>query len=543
MGLTLNSTTGAISGRPNEQGQFDVMLTATGPFGTASAILTLSIDPPGRSTGPFTALRVTSDPGDPLLEGSERSGTDGDAVFYGFYGRTPNYRLSLSFRPFSRFSPPFDISNEFYLVLDARMGTPPPPLLPGNYVDTDPEEIASGPQVYVDTNNRLANTAIGNFTIREISADPNANLEHLHASFVQFSNGSLSALRGWAWYKAENVITSWPFAYGKKGRPFEYQIVANNQPSSYSSGVLPTGLSLDPQSGRITGIPTVQGSYTVTVNGIGPNATASEDIWLKFNRTQGLGNISTRALIGAGDNSLIGGFIITGSENKRVIIRALGPSLGGLGLANPLNDPYLELHAGSGALLESNDDWPSNQAEVEETGLVPPDLRESAIVATLAPGNYTAVVTGKGGATGVGLVEVYDISLANAQLANVSTRCFVHLGDNVLIGGLIVAFGDQQEVSRILLRGLGPSLRDHNIENYLHDPVLGLHNANGITIASNDNWREAQEAEIIATGAAPTEDLESALIATLGPGNYTAIIRGKNNGTGVALVEAYHLDN
>jgi hypothetical protein len=199
------------------------------------------------------------------------------------------------------------------------------------------------------------------------------------------------------------------------------------------------------------------------------------------------------------------------------------------------------LHDGAGVSIALNDDWRSHQAEVEATGLPPSDDRESAIVATLAPGSNTAVVSGKNGATGVGLVEVYDIDpSADAQLANISTRAFVDLNDNVLIGGVIVTGGGQH---RVLLRAIGPSLGSGGVPNYLSDPVLELRAANGEIVASNDNWRDSQQNEIASSGIAPSMESESAILAELPAGTYTAVVRGKNDATGVALVEVYLLDN
>jgi hypothetical protein len=535
-GLTLNAITGLISGIAEEHGQFDVMLTATGQAGSTTAILHLGVDPPGRSTGPFTAMRLTSEMGDYIGQGHDASAAAGDGTFVGYTGGPT---MDISFRPWALFTNN-DWSGYLYLRLDGHGGV----LSPGAYVDPDPNWNGSGTHLFAEIGMTGPSDSTGSFNIREISADPNHRLEHFRASFVQFANRGPSALRGWVWYNAENVITSWPFAFGKQGRPFTYQIVANNEPTSYNCAGLPLGLSLDPQSGRITGIPTVFGVYDVTLNAIGPTAIASEALRLKINPAQTLANISTRVKVGVGNSSLIGGFIVAGRDNKKVIIRAIGPSLSGSGLNNALSDPVLDLRNDSGGLIASNDDWRSRQGEVEATGLPPTDDRESAMVAVLVPGNYTAIVTGKNGAVGLGLVEVYDIdSAANAQLANISTRGSVESGDNVLIGGFIVGFGNSQAQSRILFRAIGPALLYGGIPNYLSDPVMDLYNADGAIIASNDNWRDSQQTEIEATGIAPEWPAESAILVTLPAGRYTAIVRGKNNGTGIGLVEAYQVDN
>jgi hypothetical protein len=532
-GLALNTATGLISGAAEENGQFDILLTASGPDGSAVATLSLSVDLPGRSTGPFTAMRFLSEPGDPIGQGYDTSGAVGDGMFYGV---ASNGRFDLTFYPWAYFGTPTDFTGLLYL----RLGGP---IMPGTFFDTNPG--LGSPDIYASIGNGPAPyDNVGSYTIKEVSSAPNGRLEHFRGSFVQYTYHSLSPLRGWAWFQAENVITSWPFAFGKEGRPLGYQIIANNQPSSYSSSALPPGLSLDPVSGRIAGNPTVPGSYTVTVSAYGPSTIASEDLSLKINPAQALANISTRARVGVGASSLIGGFIITGRENKKVIIRAIGPSLAASGLTNLLDDPMLELRDRLGNLVAANDDWRTQQAQVEASGLPPPDDHESAIVVSLPPGNYTAIVTGKSGGTGIGLVEVYDLdSNANAQLANISTRGFVNVGDDALIGGFIVGFGGGQSQSRILFRAMGPSLLYSGISNYLSDPVLELHNANGAGIATNDNWRESQQAEIEATALAPSDNAESAILITLPAGMYTAVVRGDDGGTGVALVEAYLLDN
>ena len=252
-----------------------------------------------------------------------------------------------------------------------------------------------------------------------------------------------------------------------------------------------------------------------------------------------LGNISTRLLVETGDNVLIGGFIITGTQPKKIIVRAIGPSLSSL-FPGTLANPILELRNASGGLIASNDNWRSDQeAEIIATGIPPSNDLESAIVATL-PANssaYTAIVRGVNNGTGIGVVEAYDLDrTVDSKLANISTRGFVQTGDNVLIGGLIVV---GQNPLRVIVRAIGPSL---TLPGALGNPTLELRDGNGALIASNDDWRTDQEAEIIATGIPPTNDLESAIVRNLAPGNYTAIVRGVNNTTGIAVVEAYALN-
>lgn len=252
-------------------------------------------------------------------------------------------------------------------------------------------------------------------------------------------------------------------------------------------------------------------------------------------------NISTRGRVLTGEGILDGGFIITGTNLKKVIIRGLGPSLASSMLSGLLADPVLELHD-STSLLMTNDNWRDTQeADIEATGIPPSNDAESAIVATLAPGAYTAILEGKSGGTGIGLVEVYDLNLAaDSTLGNISTRGFVGTGDDVMIGGFIVA-ADEGVPDQVIVRAIGPSLVAAGITDPLLDPKLELHDQNGTLIASNDNWKDTQEAEIAATGLAPTDDREAAILQTLTAGPYTAIVEGVNATVGIALVEVYTL--
>jgi hypothetical protein len=269
-------------------------------------------------------------------------------------------------------------------------------------------------------------------------------------------------------------------------------------------------------------------------------------------------NLSTRAFVQTGDNVIIGGFIVQGTEVRRVIIRAIGPELTQYGIADVLANPRLELHDGSGALIASNDDWQTtilggiitgNQvSDIQASDHAPTAASESAIIANLRPGNYTAIVRGVNNTIGVGLVEVYDLNLsASSSLGNISTRSFVQTDEHVMIGGFIVR---GTEPKRVIIRAIGPELGlpPYNIANALANPTLELHDGSGALIASNDDWQTTilggiitgnQVSDIQASDHAPTAASESAIIANLRPGNYTAIVRGVDNMTGVALVEVY----
>jgi hypothetical protein len=251
-------------------------------------------------------------------------------------------------------------------------------------------------------------------------------------------------------------------------------------------------------------------------------------------------NLSTRGRVGAGENVLIAGFIITGSGSKNVVLRAIGPSLTSSGISDGLPDPVLELRAADGSLITSNDDWKTNQTQVQATGLAPTDDRESAIVASLSPGAYTAIVMGKGTATGVALAEVYDIDSqpSASTLANISTRGSVQTENNVLIGGFHL--GNASSFTLVLARGIGPSLINFGVTNPLVDPTIELHDANGATVSANNDWRDTQELQILYFAIPPANDLEAAILYSLPPGPSTVIVAGKSGGAGVGLVEIFN---
>jgi hypothetical protein len=299
-------------------------------------------------------------------------------------------------------------------------------------------------------------------------------------------------------------------------------------------------------------------AYAATFNGeediyyvrISPSAVQAEP---------SLSNISTRSLVQTGEHVMIGGFIVQGTGPKRVIFRAIGPELGPFGIANPMDNPTLELHDQTGALIGRNDNWQttilggvitSNQVgQIQNSGHAPTEPRESAIIANLQPGNYTAIVRGVSNTTGVALVEVYDLNPgATSTLGNISTRSFVQTGQNVMIGGFIVQGSGRK---RVIIRAIGPELTQFGISDALHNPRLELHDSAGALIASNDNWQmtilggiisSSQVSDIQNSGHAPSVPSESAIVANLQPGNYTAIVRGVSNSSGVALVEVYDLD-
>jgi hypothetical protein len=348
-------------------------------------------------------------------------------------------------------------------------------------------------------------------------------------SFTQGANGTLVIQDGGA--QPDEFDQLQVVGNATLGGTLDLQLISGYKPSTLDT-FSPLGYS--EMSGKFATI-----SSNATVN-VGPTGlTASVNPALPGPTGAALRNISTRAFVQTGDNVIIGGFIVTGpaGSTKEVLLRGLGPSLTGEGVAGALADPVLQLYQGSN-LIDTNDNWMSNQAAVQATGIPPTNPLESALVTTLAPGAYTVVLSGKAGGTGVGLVEVYDLSPDSAaMLANISTRCSVETGDNVLIGGFIL---QGSEPASILVRALGPSLTAEGVTGALADTILDVYDVNG-DVLSNDDWRNTQETAIIATGVPPTNDKESAILATWAPGNYTAVVSGKNDGTGVGLVEVYNL--
>lgn len=290
-----------------------------------------------------------------------------------------------------------------------------------------------------------------------------------------------------------------------------------------------------------------QSSAVYARDNVSLNFTSSADPYkINFVTSPQSTNISTRGNVGTGANIMIGGFIITGPTPKKVILRAIGPSLAAFGVPNTLSNPALLLFKGP-TPLANNDNWgnlsAADQATLLANNLAPGDPRESALVQTLAPGAYTAQVIGVAGTTGNALVEVYDIDpLSPSTLTNISTRAAVGINNDVTIAGFIVKGDD----SNILIRGIGPSLTAFGVPGALADPTLELHNAAGAIITSNDNWQTQSAGNgtpqaIINTGMAPTFGKESAILRTLPAGAYTCILRGAGGTTGVGLIEVFQI--
>ena len=302
---------------------------------------------------------------------------------------------------------------------------------------------------------------------------------------------------------------------------------SNNSASDFASGIAtPVCLALGPD-GCLYYLAQGNGGQVFKISAIASQAL----------------DISSRSRVTTGDNVMIGGFIITGNAGKKVLVRGIGPSLIQSNVPDALPDPFLELHGPSGALIIANDNWrDTQQTEIINSQLAPTNDLESAIVQTLQPGAYTAILKGKGSASGIGVVEVYDLDSATAsKLANISTRSFVQTSDNVMIGGFIL--GNNNGAAKVIIRAIGPSLTQTGIGNALADPTLELRDGNGAVLMVNDNWQDDsnQAAQVTAAGVPPTNALESAIATSLLPGPYTAIVAGKNGGTGIGLVEVYNI--
>ena len=337
--------------------------------------------------------------------------------------------------------------------------------------------------------------------------------------------------------------------------------------SSDASATLPADSTLSNGAGTFSATLKTAGNQTITAKDTSPASVAGTSGAISVGNaptatptptaTPGLvGNVSTRLPAGTGDNVLIEGFIVQGPAGsiKKIIVRAIGPSLAPFGITDAVADPTLEIHDASNAIIATNDNWQTTEvggiitadqvAEINASQLAPNNDLESAIIANLAPGSYTAVVRGAGDTVGTGVVDAYDLSAGSpAKLANIATRGLIQPGDKLMIAGFIIQSGSV----RAVVRAIGPSLSAFGITNALADTTLQLRDQNGAIVVENDDWKvrsdgSSQQAELDATGLQPTNDLEAAFVTTLQPGQYTAQVRGKPESTGIGVVQVYFLE-
>jgi hypothetical protein len=495
-GLTFDPSLSAIIGEPEQDGTFQVDLTASNAVGTTNATLAITVQP-APASGPviISSTSATGRTGSPFAFQVTTSGA------------SPLARLSVEGLPAGLSADPVTGFISGTVANDGSSAV--------SLTATDGGETATG--------------------TLELTFTSEAALPVI----VSPSSATLVAGQFFSYTIAAPANTFFET---------NYQLI----------GQLPPGLTFKVATGTISGtfqdlagkVPNFEtaGRVIGSVQLFASNYHGTGTIPLVFLAPTGAANISTRLSVGTGDNVLIGGFITQGNAPMKLVLRGIGPSLP---LTGVLADPYLELHSGSNTIA-SNDNWKDNLAggsqevAIENTGLAPTDNLESAILRILGAGAYTAILSGTNNGTGVGLVEVYNLGAASldvsgdAHLANISTRGNVQTGDNVMIGGFI----NQGSIPiRVVVRAIGPSLAASGVNGALANPVLELHQADG-TVVTNDDWMETQRADIMATGLAPTDELESAILLTLpvGEGAYTAIVRGANGTTGVGLVEAYFGD-
>jgi hypothetical protein len=607
-GLSVNASSGLISGTPTEEGHFPVALTATGASGIASGTLDLTIDPPGQSTGLYTALSMISDTGDFIGQGQNYLYRPIDGAFTASSFSPGNANISFETPTFSHH-------------WDVHLASPTGTIMGlGTYLGAMRSASASNPGMEIYGDSRICSGFTGAFEVKEMGFT-NGSLTTFHATFVQHCEGVFPALRGEVWFKSPAAITSDPRPLAMRDQPFSYQIVGNNAPSIFSASALPPGLVINAATGIISGTPTMGGTFSIPVSALGPNGTVEGRITLvvglpvepvpapvitslveatgrvnqafsyqitasnsptQFFATglpagvtgaQGTGLISGTptvtgtfdVIISASNTGGVGGryltlsiyppppvitsanaasgavsqpfsFQVTASNQPTtfsmsgqpigITLNATGGLLAGTPTQSGVFGMTLRATNGSGTtsqnftltvLAPSPTPSPTATATPIHTPTPPPPSPTPSLSATPSPGPTPA-----------------------AQAVNLSTRMKVQTGENVGIGGFIITGSAPKH---LLLRAIGPSLTPLGVSGALADPVMELHGPGGFATIVDNNWRDdpGQETAILATGLAPSNDLESAIDANLNPGAYTAIVRGINNTTGVALFEVYDL--
>lgn len=609
-GVTINSTTGSMSGKETTAGDYNPVITAHGPFAEAYASFQITVRDLDEVQGLLEIVSVdaTSVVADPIRPRIYTAGDTGinmiDTETYKVtelvagYQRAKHLSISADFSALLYAEPSRSVADKIDLEsLEALPGVPIPTSYSAVLEGLDNRAYVGGlagvyqfdattgamqevfepsfaPQVAISADRKtlFVTQAGASLSTYDIST-PDPLL--VHKITGSFSYPSPSSDGQYLYYVEQPP--------GQSQQSFQASLPALSPSSSFATGNSLASISVGPdgsiyqctlenyRAGSIFVYDPVslQLTSTVDLSHLDPftayqpfsivfdnsgkyffasvAAYGSSEVWVfstdlasfpapPANPTKNLLNISTRARVETGEDAMIGGFIVQGPDPKRVLIRGLGPSLP---LTGALSDPVLDLYDSSGKLLASNDNWISDRLNIIGSQLAPTSEREAAVLMALEPGAYTAVVRDSSNQPGLALVEVYDLDPSSSLLANISTRGKVETADNVMIGGFIIGGVD---ATQVLVRAIGPSLATQGIQQPLADPVLELHDGNGTLISTNDNWRSTQQTDIVATGVQPTDDRESAILTTLQPGSYTAIVRGQNSTTGVALVEVYNLD-
>jgi hypothetical protein len=396
----------------------------------------------------------------------------------------------------------------------------------------------------------------------------------LHEALIQLSGSATAASVNLAWNRnPEPDIAGYRLKFGSSQGVYTDQVDVSNQTTGTASGLVEgvkyffvvtayntAGLESLPSNEVAYNVPTPTPSPTPTPTPTPkptatptptptptptltptptPTPTTDQSPSPTPEPEQVLLNVSTRGAVNNGDGVMIGGFIVSGATAKQVVVRAIGPSLAEAGVTGFLADPDLELYDSSGSLVKENDNASFIPEEIIAAGLAPRDPAESLIATRLLPGAYTAVVRGANGGTGIALCEVFDLTPSSSRVSNISTRGQIGGGQSVMIGGFILG---GRAPTKVIVRAIGPSLTALGVVGALQDPMVELHDSDGSLIFSNDNWRSDQEGQIIASTISPSDDKESAIVATLSPGAYTAIVRSSDGTSGVALVEVYDLE-
>jgi hypothetical protein len=512
-GLTFNTNLAAIAGIPTAAGTFQVGLSATNSGGTTNATLTITVQPFPLS-GPVivSSTCATARTGRAFSFQLQQVGGSSATHFAADSVLPPGVSLDPSTGFISGVS---TSDGSFNLAVSAIDGAA---VAHGTLQLT----FTSNLNVPIITSDNSAILTPGQFFSYTITADANGTFGYIGTDGIVHQGPSSAGLPPGLSFDGINTISGTfnPPPFNHDGGPRKIPNL---------SGGIVTNVQL----------------FAVDPSGLGTFP------WIYFLDSRGTVQISTRLMVGTGDNVLIGGFNIVGTGTTRVIVRAIGPSLTASGVPDVLANPVLELREG-GTGLGFNDNWEDSQKyPIADTHFQPTNPLESAILAFLSPGSYTAIVSGINNTTGNALVEVFDLGIAallpvgNARLANISARGIAGTGDNVIIGGFCV--GPLHTSTRVIIRAIGPSLAGSGVPNPLSDPTLDLRDAHGTILISNNDWQEGTPAdiqEIQNLGLAPTNFLESAIIKTLPDGNYTAIVSPRTNTpTGVALVEVYSLDS